>query len=348
MNLSFIIIFSYTYSFELLRFHVFCRRLFTSTFALTVNVNVIQTMICARPDKAPSSPPLRSLSPSLHQNHTEATRVAARWNPRIQLVRCSCPRTRSTLAPTAVPRSKHVRLRFYSRSPSTSSKNAPISTSAQLIIRFIYPAGICQLRACSKTLRAMAERESVRCLRTKTVIFDGPGLARLVELSLSEKYAPLVGTLVFYPAAKKQTTTTTNTTLPEAGGDKMATFRQYAAKHAPETMYIMLALARMKAVKSVILGASIPGVYPANVRQRSLARHPPSMILAAIVASRAPLKHIIMWETIQGPCHGVKPRIMENLWYHAGWFEHLTTISLTLNSRNSVSSQTAVLEETSG
>jgi hypothetical protein len=191
-----------------------------------------------------------------------------------------------------------------------------------LTYEFIYPNGICQLRASSKTLRANSERAFARCFRLKSVRFNGTGLSRFVELSLSDKYALLLRIIIFHPAADSHTIATAKTTPLEAGGEKMAKFRHYVTEHAPETTFMIFALARLKRLHSVIIGPMFQRLYPAGVRQRSLARHPPSMILAAIIASRAPLRHMLMWDQTPELFHGVKPRIMDNLKYHAGCFKN--------------------------
>ncbi|KAH4296171.1 hypothetical protein HBH64_088300 [Parastagonospora nodorum] len=203
-----------------------------------------------------------------------------------------------------------------------------------LTYEFIYPNGICQLRASSKTLRANSERAFARCFRLTSVQFNGTGLSRLVELSLSDKYASLLRIIIFHPAADSQTIATAKTTPLEAGGENMAKLRHYVTEHAPETTFMIFALARLKGLYSVIIGPMFQRLYPASVRQRSLARHPSSMILPAIIASRVPLKHMLMWDQTPELFHGVKPRIMDNLRYHTGCFKNLTTLTLMLTSRN--------------
>ncbi|EAT83462.2 hypothetical protein SNOG_09270 [Parastagonospora nodorum SN15] len=123
-----------------------------------------------------------------------------------------------------------------------------------LTYEFIYPNGICQLRASSKTLRANSERAFARCFRLTSVQFNGTGLSRLVELSLSDKYASLLRIIIFHPAADSQTIATAKTTPLEAGGENMAKLRHYVTEHAPETTFMIFALARLKGLYSVIIG----------------------------------------------------------------------------------------------
>jgi hypothetical protein len=105
-------------------------------------------------------------------------------------------------------------------------------------------------------------------------------------------------------------------------------------RQAKETTLLIMALNGFLNVKTIIIGRSLQDLYPARVRQSSLAKHAPSMILAATVLGSLSLEHLYMNKWTNDAFHGVKPRILDNFQLEMNKFRYLKTIRLTLISRN--------------
>jgi hypothetical protein len=105
---------------------------------------------------------------------------------------------------------------------------------------------------------------------------------------------------------------------------------------AKETTLLIVALTGFPNFKTIISGRSLQDLYSARVRQSSLARHPPNMILAATVLGSLSLslEHLYMNTWTNDAFHGVKPRILDNFQLETDKFRYLKTIRLTLTSRN--------------
>jgi hypothetical protein len=200
------------------------------------------------------------------------------------------------------------------------------------------PDGICQLRATSRTLRAKTEHLFSRCLAIKKVIFDMIGMISLYDLLLSDTYASKDQTLVFvapmdesrYEASKILEGTQELHKVIQA----MAYMLRPRSQQATDVLYIMVAFRRLQNLQTVILSESIQHCYPASVQQSSLAKHPPTMILAAAVASKVRLQHIVMCDRETGTVHGVRPRILNGFLAKIIQLKTLRTISLVLTVRN--------------
>jgi hypothetical protein len=202
----------------------------------------------------------------------------------------------------------------------------------------IAPDGICQRRATSRTLRAKTEHLFPRCLAVKKFIFDMIGMMSLYGLSLSDNYASKVQTLVFvapmdesrYEARKILKGTLELHEVVRA----TARILGLRSQQATDVLYIMVAFRRLQNLQTVILSESIQHCYPASVRQSSLAKHPPTMVLAAAVASNVQLQHIVMCDRETGTVHGVRPRILNGFLLAILQLNTLRTISLVLTTRN--------------
>jgi hypothetical protein len=198
------------------------------------------------------------------------------------------------------------------------------------------PSGILNLRTTSRTLQTKTEYVFAQCFTVKIVTFDLSSLARLVQLSRSPAYSPLVRDLVFLaarhgPPAMNQSSDEDH--LSASINEDLAVegmgFRQ-----AKETTLLIMALNGFLNVKTIIIGRSLQDLYPARVRQSSLAKHAPSMILAATVLGSLSLEHLYMNKWTNDAFHGVKPRILDNFQLEMNKFRYLKTIRLTLISRN--------------
>jgi hypothetical protein len=169
----------------------------------------------------------------------------------------------------------------------------------------------------------------VLCLSTKAVGFDTTGLSRLLNLSLSKKYAPMVrpGLPPYHQwrASRVGEEGDPICTRKANGGGSALRHEVCAGSHLSD-------LCPYPAEKTDDFHhrQDIQHMYTASVRRRSLIKHPPSMILAAIVASQVFLKHIIMKDRPWGDSHGIKPRVLDNLKLSAGCFQDLTSIRLLL------------------
>jgi hypothetical protein len=202
----------------------------------------------------------------------------------------------------------------------------------------IAPVGICQLRAASKTLRSKTQHVFPRCLAVKVVAFDMLSLVKLFDLAMSESYASRVQSLVFVAPRDKsndgiQKILMVNHNLHN-GAVATASSMRLPCQQATEVLYMMIAFRLLQNLQTVIVSSSIQHCYPASVRQSSLAKHPPTMILAAAMASKAQLQHIIMCDRNTGAAHGVKPRILDGFLAGIVRFNTLKTISLVLPTRN--------------
>jgi hypothetical protein len=202
----------------------------------------------------------------------------------------------------------------------------------------IAPDGICQLRAASKTLRAKTEHLFPRCLTVKKVIFDMIGLTSLYALSISTIYAPQVQSVVFVAPRDESRTARSKVLKGNQYLHKViratACMLRLPSEQATEVLHMMIAFKRLQNLQTVIASRSVQHRYPASVRQSSLAKHPPTMILAADVASEAHLQHIIMCDRDTGTAHGVRPRILDGFLPESFHFNTLKTISLVLTARN--------------
>jgi hypothetical protein len=203
--------------------------------------------------------------------------------------------------------------------------------------------GLLELRATFTVLKAKTEYVFTQCLTVKVVIFDKYSLIRLCQLAKSSTYSSTVRGIVFrrpwddqeQEFIDKERGFVSRLERPALNiCMRDAISKGLEAKHAPETALLITALRGLSNLKTLIISSSLQGTYPASSRQRSLAKHPPSMILAATVIGGPHLEHIHMSACRNGKFDGVKPRILEG--YSSAWtnFSNLKTLSLNLTSRN--------------
>jgi hypothetical protein len=200
------------------------------------------------------------------------------------------------------------------------------------------PDGICELRATSKTLRAKSEHCFTRCLAVNVVVFNLLSLMKLFTLAISKSYASQVQTLVFvaprvgyqYTSCKLQK----YTGFFQKVALNSASMLGLPTKQSPKILLMMFAFKRLANLRTVIISKCVQHCYPASVRQSSLAKHPPTMILAASVAGGAQLQHIVMSGRETGTVHGVRPRILNGFLQGNVRPNALKTISLVLTTRN--------------
>jgi hypothetical protein len=203
----------------------------------------------------------------------------------------------------------------------------------------IAPVGICQLRAASKTLWAKTEHVFPRCLAVKVVAFDMLSLVKLFDLAMSESYASRVQSLVFVASRDKSNDGIHKILMVphnlHNGAVATARSMRLLCQQATEVLYMMIAFRLLQNLQTVMVSSSsIQHCYPASVRQKCLAKHPPTMILAAAVASEAQLQHIVMCDRKTGAAHGVKPRILDRFLPKIVQFNTFKTISLVLTTQN--------------
>jgi hypothetical protein len=170
----------------------------------------------------------------------------------------------------------------------------------------------------------------------KIVLFDRTCLRSLVILSASV-YSGLVKDLIFATPYDRKDRKSSDEADPDLDLALLLQNEELHGLHTPEVISMVTAFQGFANLNTVVIENELQGLYPASVRQRSLAKNPPSMILsAAVLGASISLKHIYMGERRTGTFDGVKPRILNvlNNLDIAYRCEYLKTLSLFLTSRN--------------
>lgn len=107
-----------------------------------------------------------------------------------------------------------------------------------------------------------------------------------------------------------------------------------ASRHATETAFIITALGGLSALRTVVISRDLQRTYSSSVRKRNLAKHPPSMIMAAVMVAGSNLEHVIMCACTTGSFYGVKPRTWGGFLNEMKRLSKLKALSLNLTSRN--------------
>jgi hypothetical protein len=202
--------------------------------------------------------------------------------------------------------------------------------------------GVCELRATSRTLRAKTGHVFAQCFQVKDVTFHLYTLKKLVQLSQCSAYAPLVQSLVFIgemPSWTGMFLRKKEAGLTGSDEEKVmedAAVKDLSGKYAPELALVTVALRGFRNLRTVTIGRLLMSRYSAKVRSRSLAQHPPSIILAATMMGGVALENIHMAAGMTGRFHGVKPRILDGFVHGSKRFENLKLLYLVLTSRNSM------------
>jgi hypothetical protein len=203
------------------------------------------------------------------------------------------------------------------------------------------PDGLLELRETSHTMVAKVEHVFKRLFTVKTLTFHRYSLKRLVQLSHSPAYSPLVKTLVFMPMSEAWHETspymanwraTDLWKLEEVMEDD--TLQQLQTKNTPETSLLTVALRAFAGLKTLVVSPGMQLPWSASVRRHSLLKHPPTMIMAAVMQSATTLKTLSMLGDQARSSGGLKPRIMNSFKPGHRIFSHLSTLDLVLTSHS--------------
>jgi hypothetical protein len=146
-------------------------------------------------------------------------------------------------------------------------------------------------------------------------------------------YCGLVQTLVFV-APKEVYQSELGMVNIEGSLQIFAKCLSFSTEQAKEVILMVAAFNTFANMKTVIIGQHLRHLYSAKLRKNSLAKHSPTMILAASVTARVTLRPFVMTERRTGTCHGIKPRILNSFLYSAACMTSLKTLSLSLTSGN--------------
>jgi hypothetical protein len=177
------------------------------------------------------------------------------------------------------------------------------------------------------------ERTFERCFTVKVVPFEPSGLVHPFGLCLSVDHCPLLQTVVFI-APKEVYPSDLAMEDIDGSVQMLAKCITFSTGHAKEVILVVVAFNTLANLRTVNIGQDLQHFYSAKVRKNSLAKHPPTMILAASMATRVHMKHFIRAECETGTCHGVKPRILDSFLRNFAFVNNLNTLSLLLTNRN--------------
>jgi hypothetical protein len=150
------------------------------------------------------------------------------------------------------------------------------------------------LRETSQHMRAKTEHILAKCMAVKTVVFDRTCLRSLVILSASV-YSGLVKDLIFTTPYDRKDRQSSDEAGPDLDLALLLQNEGLHGLHTPEVISMITAFQGFANLNTVVIGADLQGLYPASVRQRSLVKHPPSMILSAAVWARRCHWNIYTW-----------------------------------------------------
>ena len=197
--------------------------------------------------------------------------------------------------------------------------------------------GLRNLRETWQTMRAKSEHIFAKCMAVKIVVFDRTCLRSLVILSASV-YSGHVKDIVFTATYDRKDRKSADDVDQGLNLALLLQNEEMHGSHTPEVISMITAFQGFANLNTIVIGNEPLGSYPASVRQRSLAKHPPSMNLsAAVLGASMSLEHIYMGERPTGTFDGVKPRTLNVLVnnldnvYRCGY---LKTLGLVLKSHN--------------
>lgn len=200
--------------------------------------------------------------------------------------------------------------------------------------------GLIELRATSRAMRAKIEHVFKQLFNTKILIFDLYTLSKLVELSRSAAYSPIVKTLVFVPPPDTSEKDSPESKWTEAVHRKKleaalegSPEEKLRLSNAIETSSMIFAFNRLPNLIRIQTSPRMQLPCPAEVRKHNLSQHAPTMIMAAIVQSGASLEEFDMADRSGVPIGGMNPRVLNNFALRPGLFTHLKLLRLKLTSR---------------